>query len=209
VCGVNGNPHLAVEPVEAGAPLGEARVAAVLVCGRNQEAAFMLEVAERLALPEVAYLVLTAAGLSWYPGRYWEPHDAHEPWLPQALEAVDATLERAALADRVVLVGFSQGGCVAAERLAAGPPTLDAAALLTASLIGPGIEDRALPPLDGVPVFLSTSEVDEWVRPEDVRATAGALERAGAQVTLRVDTDPVHRVRDAEVDVVRRLLVGA
>ena len=60
-----------------------------------------------------------ASGGSWYPARFNEPRIANEPWLGQALEAVETAiadvLAAGVPAERVVLAGFSQGGCLVAD----------------------------------------------------------------------------------------------
>jgi predicted esterase len=58
------------------------------------------------------------AGHSWYPYSFLAPLEQNEPHLSDALAIVGATLERARAedcAERVALIGFSQGGCLALE----------------------------------------------------------------------------------------------
>jgi phospholipase/carboxylesterase len=99
--------------VLAGVPLEAARMAALLVHGRDQDEREMLDVAARLGVAEVAYVLPIAAGRSWYPGRYFDPLPVNEPWLERALDACDAAVARAHRAgmpdERIVVAGFSQG----------------------------------------------------------------------------------------------------
>jgi phospholipase/carboxylesterase len=205
---VSANPHLVDEPVRVGQPLQDARVAAVVVHGRDQDPAYMLEhLVEPLAVPGIAYLLPRAAGRSWYPGRYFDPRAANEPWLSAALEACDATVDLAVQAgippERIVLAGFSQGACLLADLIVRRPRPYAAAALLTGALIGPPEE---LPPLGGLPVVMVSSRHDDWVSIDDVRATARALAAAGARVDLRVLDDREHVIAPAAVESVRELL---
>ena len=202
------NPHLVGEPVRAGLPLQDARVAAVVVHGRDQDPAYMMEhLVEPLAVPGVAYLLPVAAGRSWYPGRYHDPRAANEPWLSAALDACEVTVALALGArippERIVLVGFSQGACLLADFIVRRPRPYAGAALLTGALIGAPEE---LAPLDGLPVVMVSSRHDDWVSIEDVRATARALEAAGARVDLRVLDDREHLIAPAAVESVRELL---
>jgi phospholipase/carboxylesterase len=197
------NPHLAAPPVSAGSPVAEARRVAVVVHGRDQDPAYMLEhLVARLDAPDVAFVLPVAAERSWYPARYFDPREANEPWLGHALAAVEAAIGDVE-PERVVLVGFSQGGCLVAQMLARAPRRFAGAAILTGALIGPQAE---VAPLDGVPVFMETSRHDEWVALDDVEATARALEVAGARVTLEVSDDREHRIRDGAVAGVESLL---
>jgi phospholipase/carboxylesterase len=207
---MTGNPHLSTETATAGNP--DARVAAVLVHGRDQDPEFMLDIAERLQLDDqVAYVAPRASGRSWYPGRFYEPMEDNEPCLGWSLEAIEAAaaLARGAgrSSPRIALVGFSQGACIVAEHLARRPEPYGAAAILTGALFGtPGADRMPAGSLDGLPVFFGIAEGDDWIPVEAVRETVEAFRRAGAQCDLRVYDDQEHGVNDDEIVAVRTLL---
>ena len=194
-----------------GRALARARRVAVLVHGRAQDPTYMLE---HLVLPiddpEVAFVLPAASGGSWYPGRYMEPRIVNEPALGHALEAAEAAigavLDAGVPPQRIVVAGFSQGGCLVADAIARNPRPYAGVALLTGALIGAEDDVTKPGPLDGLPVFMETSRHDEWVALEHVEATARALEAAGARVELQVSDDREHRIRDAAVAGVRALL---
>lgn len=174
----------------------------------------MVSVAQRVGMPSVRRVYPAAAGNSWYPGRFMEPVSENEPWLSQALAAVDSTLSALEAdgfsSDRTALIGFSQGACLLAEHLVRCPRTFAAVALLTGGYLGPDAPERLVQgTLSGVPVLLSSSRFDEWVPPDRVRQTASLLEAMGAAVTLRIHDASVHGVSDAEVRAVRDLLDAA
>jgi len=146
--------------VTAGPAPAEARRVAVLVHGRNQDPGYMLEhLVAPLDLPDVAYVLPAAAGGSWYPGRFNEPRERNEPWLSHALDAVDHALAGLP-AERVVLAGFSQGGCLVADLLARTPRPYAGAAVLTGALIGSEGDATEVAPLAGLPVYMETSRYD-------------------------------------------------
>lgn len=202
--------------VRAGASLERAAVAAVLVHGRDQDPAFMMQLVRRLGLDDVAYLLPEADGHTWYPGRYTAPLADNEPSLSHALEAYRHALTTIAGAgigpERTVLVGFSQGACVTAELVFREPAPYAGVAILTGALIGPPQDDRLPPAADafaGLDVFLGCPREDAWVALEDARRAARAFAAGGATVTLRDYDEPEHAIYDDEVDAVRALLVAA
>jgi phospholipase/carboxylesterase len=203
------NPHLANRPVPAGVPLSEARMAAVLIHGRDQDEQVMLDVAERLALPDVAYLLPVAAGNTWYAGRYFDPVADNQPQVDWALETYEAALATVAQAGvderRTVLAGFSQGACLVAELMARRPRPLAGAAVLTGTLLGPAGQRVTPAPADGLPMLFAASRHDDWIEFADAEATAVAFEQAGAQVTFEAYEDRVHHVSDAAVSALRPL----
>jgi phospholipase/carboxylesterase len=204
------NPHLGTELVRAGNP--DARVAAVLVHGRDQDPEFMLGAAQRLALDdEVAYILPRASGRSWYPGRFYDPMEDNEPCLGWSLEAIERAVAAARGDGRtlpgIVLVGFSQGACIVAEHLARRPEPYGAAAILTGALFGTPAADR-MPAgsLGGLPMFFGIAEDDDWIPVDAVRDTVIAFQRAGARCELHVYDDEEHGINDDEIAAVRSLL---
>lgn len=193
----------------AGHPLADARMACVLLHGRDQDEGVMLDVVERLKLRDVAYLLPVAAEGSWYPGRYFDPVSENEPYLSWAIEACEAALATAHAAGvpdrRIVLGGFSQGACVTAELLARTPRPIAGAAVLTGSLLGRP-SNRTPAPLEGARMFFALSRYDEWIALADAHATAQAFERAGAAVTFETYEDREHHVSDQAVAGLRALL---
>jgi phospholipase/carboxylesterase len=199
-----------VAPVLAGVPLDTARTAALLVHGRDQDEREMLEVAARVGLPDVAYVLPVAAGRTWYPGRYFDPLSVNQPWLERALDVCDAAIARAHSAgiadDRIVVAGFSQGACVVAELAARRPRPWAGSAILTGALLGPTGERVVPTRVDGLPMFLCASRHDDWIALDDALATARAFEAAGANVTFEIYEDRAHHINDRAIEGLRRLL---
>jgi phospholipase/carboxylesterase len=212
-----GNPHLGTATVLAGAPLHDARRVAIVVHGRDQEPAYMLEnLVVPLGLDDVAYVLPSAAASSWYPGRFFEPRVLNEPWLEHAMAALDAALVQARQAgfgaERTVLVGFSQGGCLVAEHAARRPARYAGVAVLTGALIGAADEtwvpDAGASPLAGLQAYFGTRAADDWVPAQRVRDSATAYAVAGAAVSLDVREPGPHVIDPEDVRAVRALLVA-
>jgi predicted esterase len=202
-----------MEVLAAGAPLARARAAAILVHGRGGSAEDILGLADEFGQDDIAYLAPQAAGRSWYPYSFLAPLEQNEPHLSNALATVGSTLEHAAregfTSERVALIGFSQGGCLALEYVARNARRYGAVAGLSAGLIGPAGTPRDYPgSFAGTPVFLGCSDVDSHVPLVRVNESRDVLTRMGAAVTERIYPGMGHTVNADEIAHVARLLAA-
>ena len=197
----------------AGAPLARARAAAILVHGRGASAEDILTLADEFAQGDIAYLAPQAAGSSWYPYSFLAPLEQNEPQLSDALAAVGAALDHVAregfTPERIALIGFSQGGCLALEYVARNAGRYGAVAGLSAGLIGPlGLPLDYPGSLSGTPVFLGCSDVDSHIPLARVNESRDVLTRMGAAVTERIYPGMGHTVNADEIAHVARLLAA-
>jgi len=105
-------PHSGTRVLESGEPLVTARAAMILAHGRGATAEDIMTIAAELQHPGFAYLAPQAAGNAWYPNPFTAPLESNEPYLGSALEVLDgllAMVEVTIPAERVILLGFSQG----------------------------------------------------------------------------------------------------
>jgi len=195
----------------AGEPIGSAPAAMLMVHGRGATADDILTIAHQLAQPGFAYFAPQAAGNTWYPNRFLVPLEDNEPWLSSALKFVGevfSDIVNAGIpAERVILLGFSQGACLALEYTARKARRYGGLVGLSGALIGPDDTARDYPgSLDGTPVFLGCSDVDFHVPKERVDQTADVLRKLGGQVTERLYPDMGHTVNQDEIDFVRGMM---
>jgi len=185
-----------------------------MVHGRDRDTSDMLAIADRLDLPDVAYLAPGAFENSWYPNRFMQPLVSNQPRLDQALERLD-TLMAGLMHDRVdssriVLLGFSQGACLVSEYAVRNARRYGGIIALTGGLIGPpGTQWNYPGSFRGTPAFLGTSDADEWVPVARVQETAGVMQRMGAAVELVVYPGMEHVVNDDEIVRARNLIKRA
>ncbi len=197
----------------AGAPLAQARAAALLVHGRGSDAADMLGLAGEFGQTDIAYFAPEAARRTWYPYSFLAPLEQNEPHLSEALatvgEAFADLVARGFSPERIALIGFSQGGCLALEYAARNAKRYGAVAGLSAGLIGPpGTPRDYAGSLGGTPVFLGCSDVDGHVPLARVHETRDVLTRMGASITERIYPGMGHTVNADEIEHVRTLLAG-
>jgi predicted esterase len=204
-------PHQGQPVLTAGEPLDRARAAMILVHGRGASAEDILTLARELDGTGFAFLAPQAAGHTWYPNSFLAPLPSNEPGLSSGLAAIAALLERlggAGIApDRTILLGFSQGACLALEFAARNARRYGGVAGLSGGLIGPDGTPRDYSgALDGTPVFLGCSDVDPHIPAARVRESAAILRRLGGEVTDRLYPGLGHAVNPDELAAVQGLM---
>ena len=207
------DPHRGLGVTAAGAPLGEARAAAILIHGRGGSAADILGLARELDRPGVAWLAPQAAANSWYPMSFLAPLESNQPHLDSALAALGRIVDRVAAdgpgRERLALIGFSQGACLALELAARRGERLGAVAGLTGGLIGPPGTPRSYPgSLAGTPVLLAAGDPDPHVPWSRVEESAAVFQALGAVVDLRRYPGLPHTVNGDELARLDELLAA-
>ena len=202
------------QPVRrAGAAPGNTRAAVVLLHGRGADAADILGVAAHLEGPQVAYLAPEAANHTWYPYSFLAPLSQNEPWLGSALRRVEEVVVGLAAegipAERMLLLGFSQGACLALEWVARSPRRFGAVVGLTGGLIGPpGTPRPDSGDLAGTPVYLGAGDPDPHVPWARVEETAEVLRRLGGEVEVERFPGFPHAIHPRQLAAAQRLLDG-
>lgn len=195
----------------AGAPLPRAKTAMILLHGRGATAEGMLDLADVFAQPDVAYLAPQAPGRTWYPYSFLAPIDQNEPHLSHALALVGelvADLGRDGFGpEKLVLLGFSQGGCLALEYAARNAQRYGAVIGLSSGLIGPEGTPRTYGgSLAGTRVFLGCSDVDAHIPVGRVHESTRVLKALGGDVIERIYSGMGHTINDDEIAQVRAAL---
>ncbi|GAB3414565.1 dienelactone hydrolase family protein [Haloparvum alkalitolerans] len=199
------DPHGEEPLLTAGAPAAAAEVAVVLLHGRGATAQGIINLFDPAYRHGVAFLAPAAERSRWYPAAFDAPRAANEPHLTSAVGRVRDAVETAAVAgvppERTVVVGFSQGACVAAEFAARDPREYGGVFVLAGALPGSSAEERRVDgSLSGTPTFLGCSDDDPHVPVDRVRETAATFEAAGAAVTVDVAAGEGHAVTEASFD---------
>jgi predicted esterase len=202
------DPHGNQPVLHYGAPIGSARLAAIFVHGRGASPEDILGLAGELGTSDVAYFAPRAAGSTWYPLSFLSPIDRNEPGITSALGVIARLVNATGLtSDRVVVLGFSQGACLALEFAARHPARYAAVIGLSGGLIGPPGTPRDYPgTLAGTPVFLGCSDIDPHIPLERVRESAAVFRQMGAAVDERIYPGMGHTINDDELAVVRSLV---
>ncbi|NDJ55406.1 MAG: phospholipase [Chloroflexi bacterium] len=207
---ING-PHQGQPLLTAGAELSEAQAAMILIHGRGASAQSIMELRHEFNQPGFAYAAPQAAFSTWYPQRFTAPIEANQPALDSALQAVadvvDSLTEQGIPADRIMILGFSQGACLAVEYAARNAQRFGGIACLSGGLIGPDGTARDYPgSLAGTPVFVGCSDVDMHIPLARVEETANVMANLGAEVDKRIYPGMGHTVNQDEIEAVKAMM---
>lgn len=208
-----GGPHAGGAVEVAGKPLGTGRGAVVAIHGRGAGPRNILDLARALDRTDLTWIAPAAQGNTWYPQSFMAPRESNEPGLSSGLAVIATLLSQVEAAgvprENVVLLGFSQGACLASEFAYRNPARYGGVIVFSGGLIGPPgtrwAEGRSF---QETPVFLGCSDVDAHVPLERVDESTRVFEAMGAAVTRRIYPGMGHLVNDDEIQVAREILDG-
>jgi predicted esterase len=205
------HPHAGQPVAEAGVPLGQARTVVIMVHGRNAGPANILDLVPRLARADVTYLAPAAANRTWYPYSFMAEIAQNEPGLSSALKMLAGLVDRIEQAGipraRTVVLGFSQGACLASEFMVRHAARYGGLIAFTGGLVGPPGTRWTYPGgFDGTPMFLGSGDPDAHVPVERVTESAGVFTHMGATVTRRIYPGMGHLVSEDEIVMAQTML---
>src|SRR5439155_24147123 len=138
--------------------------------------------------------------------------EGNGPYLCAGVDVVSKLVERVGPrvpAQRLMLLGFSQGACLSLEWGARRARRYGAVVGLSGGLIGPDGTPRDYPGgFDETPVFLGCSDVDPHIPKERVVETGDVFKRMGAVVTVHLYPGMAHMVSGEEIEVIRELVAS-
>lgn len=198
----------------AGTPLDKAKAAIVMLHGRGAPPDDMIGLASEFGpgpASMVSYVAPTAAGREWYPYRFMDVTDSNEPYLVSALNKVSQALGQVAAAgipqSRTVILGFSQGACLALEYAARNGFQCGAVIALSGGLIGKTLDPaRYHGPLNDLPVFIGCSDIDVHIPLTRVQESSALFRTLGAVVTERIYPRMGHTVNADEINFAQKIL---
>jgi predicted esterase len=205
------DPHLGQPVLHYGASLESARRAAIFIHGRGASAEDILGIAPELRTDDVAYLAPQADRNTWYPFSFLSPIPQNEPGLTSALGVIRALVAQLAShgfpTERVAILGFSQGACLALEFAARNTARYAAVVAFSGGLIGPpGTPRNYSGSMADTPVFLGCSDVDAHIPLERVHESTTVFRAIGARVDERIYKRMGHTINADELAAASQLL---
>ena len=194
-----------------GATLGEGHAAMILIHGRNAAPVNILSLVPAFGRPEFTYLAPAAADGTWYPYSFLADRERNEPGLSSGLGVIDRLVNDVVAhgvpKERVILLGFSQGACLAAEFAASHADRYGGVIVYSGGLIGPpGTSWPSTGNFANAPVFLGCSDADAHIPRTRVAESAQFFTRLGAAVTERIYPGMGHLVNDDEIVFARGVM---
>lgn len=205
------DPHAGQPVLSLGPAPEKAAATLIMIHGRGASAESILALYAELNIANLAAVAPEAAYSTWYPYSFLTPMEQNQPFLDSALKRigtlVDDLTRRGVPAERIALLGFSQGACLASEFIARNPRLYGGVMILTGGLIGPpGTPRDYNGSLDGTPIFIGANDPDPHIPWPRVVETEATLRRMGAEVELRRYPGVPHTVVEDEIDACRALL---
>lgn len=195
--------------LQAGAAIENAQGAMIMLHGRGATAEDILTLANEFNQPDFAYLAPQAAGYQWYPNRFIMPVASNEPYLSSALRLVDDIVVKLRSdgipKSKIMLLGFSQGACLALEYAARNPQRYGGVVGLSGGLIGDVLREYS-GSMDETPIFLGCSDRDFHIPKERVIESAAVFRKLGANVTDILYPNMGHTVNEDEITAVKHMM---
>jgi predicted esterase len=197
-----------------GPPLERAKLAMILIHGRGGSAEDMLGVYQAMGVEGVAAIVPQAAGCTWYPNSFMAPLESNQPFFESALGRIESIIadliSKKIGSEKIAVLGFSQGACVAMETVARHPRRYGAVMGLSGGLIGPpGTPRNYSGSLGGTPIFLGGVDPDSHVPFERVQEAEKVLKKMGGEVEVRRYPGLPHTINSDEMNACRKLIERA
>jgi predicted esterase len=205
------DPHHGQRILHLGPALAETGKAVVAIHGRGAGPENILELASRLDRTDVTYYAPAAVRNTWYPESFLAEISRNEPYLTSALGVIDAVVsaivKEGCPRSRIVLLGFSQGACLASEYAYRHAQRYGGLIVFSGGLIGPpGTTWTSHARFEGTPIFLGCSDVDAHVPKTRVDESAAVFTRMGGDVNEQIYPGMGHLVSDDEIAVARGIL---
>lgn len=191
--------------------------ALILFHGRFSNGGNMMRLTSTLSNVDEKTIIYapTAIGNQWYPKRFIESTEENEPYLSSALNAAKELVEHVKdnhgiTEDEIILGGFSQGACLAAEYAARNPRKYKGICVFSGGLIG---EDEEITKreyagdMEKTPVYIGCDENDPHIPKERVELTSNVYEKLNADTTLRIYSGLGHTIHPEGIDFLNKSLM--
>jgi predicted esterase len=200
--------------LQEGPELCDAAGLLILLHGEGSTATDIMTLAPQFKHEGLAFAAPQADGKSWFPYSFLVPVQQNQPGIQSAMTIIRSLVTEADLLGvprgKVMILGFSQGACLALEFAARNPAGYGGIFALSGGLIGPpGTTWESKESLAGTPVFIGCSDVDPHINRSRVEESGEVLTRLGAVVTLKLYSGMGHTISGEELEHVNTMIERA
>lgn len=204
-------PHTGDDTLYKGLTPGKASRAMIMIHGRGASAESIAALIAEIKADDFLYAVPRASGNTWYPHRFIEPRQTNEPGISSGLALIDAIVkslnEAGITSDKIYLLGFSQGACLAVDYAARYPDKFAGVFALSGALIGEKINGPDYSgDLRSTPVFFGCSENDFHIPEERIHESAEIFKKLNADVTTRIYPNLGHTINHDEIKFINNII---
>ncbi len=205
------NPHENQKLLLDGANINSAKSAMILIHGRGATAESILTLTNEFQSDQYIYAAPQAYGNTWYPYSFLSPVENNEPGLSSGLKVISNIFKKlndsGILDKEIILLGFSQGACLALEYSARNAKQYKGVIGLSGGLIGNKIVKEIYSgSFDNCPIFLGCSDFDPHIPEVRVNETAEILKELGASVIKRIYKGMGHTINEDEINFIKSIL---
>ncbi len=205
-------PHQSLHLHQCGANLKEAKSAMIMIHGRGASPESILSLTNEIKhRKEITFYAPEAHGFTWYPYSFLAPLEKNQPKLNSAFQSIyDAitVAENAGFSkDKIFILGFSQGACLAAEYVARHPDKYAGIFIFSGGLVGYRInEDSYTGNLHKTPIFIGCSDVDTHIPLQRIHKTNSILSSINGDVTKVIYPNFGHTINKDEIDHLNKII---
>jgi phospholipase/carboxylesterase len=188
--------------------------ALILIHGRGASAESILQLTNQLTLSD-EYVVLApqANQHTWYPERFIASTGENQPHLDSALERISTILMYlkdtfGIESSELVLAGFSQGACLAAEFVKRNPVRYGGIAVFSGGLIGDNnqVQQSVSGDLAQTAIYLGCDVEDFHIPKERVVQTADIFNSMNAEVTMKLYEGLGHSIHSEGIEALQEFI---
>lgn len=197
--------------MQTGLPLKEADKVIIMVHGRGASADSILSLKSHLKVEKAAFFAPQAKNHTWYPFSFLAPVQQNQPYLDEALETLSALVEEIKAegipANKIYLLGFSQGACLTLEFAARNASKYGGVITFTGGLIGEKLNlNNYQGDFNQTPILITTGDPDPHVPVSRVNESAEILKKMNAEVRVEIFKGRPHTIEFKELELANQLL---
>ena len=205
-------PHQSQHLYQRGANVKEAKSAMIMIHGRGASPESILSLTNEIKhRKEITFYAPEAHGFTWYPYSFLAPLEKNQPELNSAIQSIYNAITVAENAgfskDKIFILGFSQGACLAAEYVARHPDKYAGIFIFSGGLIGHRInEDSYTGNLQKTPIFIGCSDVDTHIPLQRIHKTDSILSSVNGDVTKVIYPNFGHTINKDEINHLNKII---